>query len=414
MKKFAFILFAVILIAKPVSSFSQAKKGWSIGPLPAIGYNSDLGFQYGALADIFWFGDGSTFPDYIHKFNVEVSQYTKGTGVYHLFYDSEYLLKGIRTTVDVSYLTDKMMDFSGFNGYMANFDSEFAVDNPSFYKMDRRLFRSTIDLQGKLGGNWSWAAGVGLYSYKIGEVRLEKYEGADNLYSRYIAEGIIDETDAPGGTRIELKAGVVHDTRNNESDPTKGIWTESILFGSPGQKSYVKLSLVHRGFIPVYKDKLTFAYRVAVQANFAGEAPFFMQQNLSTLYFRQITSEGLGGVNTLRGVMRNRVVGKGVAWANLELRYRFLNFRFLKQDWYLALNPFLDAGRVIQNYRSDMMKQSLDPLVKPSSEEKIHFSAGAGIKAVMNRNFIVSFEWGKPFDKRDGKNGMNVGLNYIF
>jgi hypothetical protein len=49
MKKFAFILFAVILIAKPVSSFSQAKKGWSIGPLPAIGYNSDLGFQYGAL-----------------------------------------------------------------------------------------------------------------------------------------------------------------------------------------------------------------------------------------------------------------------------------------------------------------------------------------------------------------------------
>jgi outer membrane protein assembly factor BamA len=414
MKKFAFILFAVILIAKPVSSFSQAKKGWSIGPLPAIGYNSDLGFQYGALADIFWFGDGSTFPDYIHKFNVEVSQYTKGTGVYHLFYDSEYLLKGIRTTVDVSYLTDKMMDFSGFNGYMANFDSEFAVDNPSFYKMDRRLFRSTIDLQGKLGGNWSWAAGVGLYSYKIGEVRLEKYEGADNLYSRYIAEGIIDETDAPGGTRIELKAGVVHDTRNNESDPTKGIWTESILFGSPGQKSYVKLSLVHRGFIPVYKDKLTFAYRVAVQANLAGEAPFFMQQNLSTLYFRQITSEGLGGVNTLRGVMRNRVVGKGVAWANLELRYRFLNFRFLKQDWYLALNPFLDAGRVIQNYRSDMMKQSLDPLVKPSSEEKIHFSAGAGIKAVMNRNFIVSFEWGKPFDKRDGKNGMNVGLNYIF
>lgn len=139
-----------------------------------------------------------------------------------------------------------------------------------------------------------------------------------------------------------------------------------------------------------------------------------MQQNLSTLYFRQITSEGLGGVNTLRGVMRNRVVGKGVAWANLELRYRFLNFRFLKQDWYLALNPFLDAGRVIQNYRSYMMKQSLDPLVKPSSEEKIHFSAGAGIKAVMNRNFIVSFEWGKPFDKRDGKNGMNVGLNYIF
>ncbi|PKP36754.1 MAG: hypothetical protein CVT97_08150, partial [Bacteroidetes bacterium HGW-Bacteroidetes-14] len=60
---------------------AKVKKGWNFGPLPAIGYNSDLGFQYGALTDIFYFGDGSRFPEYIHKFNVEVSQYTKGTGV---------------------------------------------------------------------------------------------------------------------------------------------------------------------------------------------------------------------------------------------------------------------------------------------------------------------------------------------
>ena len=414
MKKISIIIFAIFLFATPFSLFSQTKKGWSIGPLPAIGYNSDLGFQYGALADIFWFGDGSTFPDYIHKFNVEVSQYTKGTGVYHLFYDSEYLIKGIRTTVDISYLTDKMMDFTGFNGYMADFNQEFATENPSFYKMDRRLFRATIDLQGSLGGNWKWAVGAGLYSYRIGEVKLEKYAGEDNLYSRYINSQVIDASEAAGGTRVELKLGAVHDTRDNESDPTKGFWTESILFGSPAKKSYLKLSFIHRGFLPIYKDKLTFAYRVALQANLAGEAPFYMQQNLSTLYFRQITSEGLGGVNTLRGVMRNRVVGKGVTWANLEIRYRFLNFRFLKQDWYLALNPFFDAGRVIQSYREDFMKLSNDPFVTPGAKEQFHFSAGAGIKAVMNKNFIVSFEWGKPFDKRDGKNGMNVGLNYIF
>nr|MBP6364818.1 hypothetical protein [Bacteroidales bacterium] len=154
--------------------------------------------------------------------------------------------------------------------------------------------------------------------------------------------------------------------------------------------------------------------RLAAQANLAGEAPFYMQQNISTLYFRQITSEGLGGINTLRGVIRNRVVGKGLAWANFELRYRFLDFRFLKQDWYLALNPFLDAGMVIQPYKLDKMRYSNDPYIWSFADEKLHLSAGAGIKAVMNKNFIVSFEWGKPFDKRDGKNGMNIGLNYIF
>ncbi|GAB1374032.1 hypothetical protein MASR1M46_09130 [Bacteroidales bacterium] len=414
MKKIAVIVLAVILTAEPVHLHSQTKRGWSIGPLPAIGYNSDLGFQYGALADIFWFGDGSTFPKYIHKFNVEVSQYTKGTGVYHLFYDSEYLFKGIRTTVDVSYITDKMMDFTGFNGYSSFYSNDFAAENPSFFKMDRRLFRSTIDIQGSLGGNWKWAAGVGLYSYRLGEVRLEKYEGEDNLYSRYLNAGIISQEEAKGGVHLELKAGVVHDTRDNESDPSKGFWTESILFGSPVGENYLKLSLVHRGYIPIYKKRLTFAYRLAAQTNIAGEAPFYMQQNISTLYFRQITSEGLGGINTLRGIIRNRVVGRGVAWANFEFRYRFLDFRFLKQDWYLALNPFLDAGMVIQPYKLDKMRYSNDPYIWSFAEEKLHLSAGAGIKAVMNKNFIVSFEWGKPFDKRDGKNGMNIGLNYIF
>ncbi|MCE5321263.1 MAG: BamA/TamA family outer membrane protein [Bacteroidales bacterium] len=397
-----------------VQAQKKIKKGWNIGPLPAIGYNSDLGFQYGALADFYYFGDGSTFPEYIHKFNIEVSQYTKGTGVYHLFYDSKHLLKGIRTTIDISYLTDKMMDFIGYNGYMSAYDAVYADANPSFYKMDRRLMRVTADFQGSLGGNWSWAAGIGMYSYKIGEVRLEKYAAADNVYSHYVNAGLIGSGEASGGTRVELKVGLVHDTRNNEVDPTRGMWSEAILFGSPGSSSYLKLSLVHRGFVPVAGDRLTFAYRVAVQANIAGEAPFYMQQNLTTLYFRQISSEGLGGVNTIRGLIRNRVVGQGVAWANLELRYRFLDFRFLKQDWYLALNPFFDAGRTIQYYKSDLMRQSSDPVIFPQDSEALHMTAGLGIKAIMNRNFVVSFEWGKPFDKRDGKNGMNIGLNYIF
>ena len=393
---------------------AKVKKGWNFGPLPAIGYNSDLGFQYGALTDIFYFGDGSRFPEYIHKFNVEVSQYTKGTGVYHMFYDSKHLLKGIRTTLDVSYLTDKMMDFTGFNGFMSQYDPEFALENPSYYKIDRRLMRATADFQGPIGDNWSWAAGIGVYGYKTGEVRLEKYAEADNLYSHYVNAGLIAQDEAAGGTKFEVKAGIVHDTRDNEADPTKGIWREAIFFGSPGAQSYLKLSLVHRGFLPLYKDKLTLAYRVAVQTNLAGEAPFYILQNLSTLYFRQITSEGLGGVNTLRGVMRNRVVGNGVAWANLELRYRFLDFRFLKQDWYLALNPFFDAGRVIQYYKKDMMLAATDPSIETQNSEKLHMTAGAGIKAIMNKNFIVSFEWGKPFNSGDGKNGMNIGLNYIF
>ena len=30
-----------------------AKTGWNFGPLPAVGFNTDLGFQMGALCDIY-------------------------------------------------------------------------------------------------------------------------------------------------------------------------------------------------------------------------------------------------------------------------------------------------------------------------------------------------------------------------
>ena len=38
------------------------KTGWNVAPFPSIGYNSDTGFQMGALCELFYYGDGSTYP----------------------------------------------------------------------------------------------------------------------------------------------------------------------------------------------------------------------------------------------------------------------------------------------------------------------------------------------------------------
>lgn len=417
MKKFTFNLVlyttAILIISVGVLSGQEKKSGWNFGPLPAISYNSDLGFQYGALCDIYWFGDGSTFPDYIHKFNVEVSRYTKGSGVYHLFYDSKYLFKGLRTTLDLSYLTDRMMDFYGYNGYMARYVKD---RGESFYKFDRNLLRATADIQGKITGNLGWVAGAGVYGYKTAPVKLEQYAGEPSLFEEYVNEGLIEADDKDGGTRLELKLGMVYDTRDNEADPYRGFKGEVISVISPGfgAKSYSKLFLSASGYIPLYKDKLTFALRGIYQGTITGEQPFYTLQNITTLYFKQITSEGLGGLNTIRGVLRNRVTGPGVILSNFELRYRFANFKLLGQSWYMVVNPFLDAGRVVQYYKSKEMTQSMNPEIWSILDEKLHFSAGAGVKAVMNRNFIISAEWGKPFKALDGESGLNIGLNFIF
>ncbi|MDD2584802.1 MAG: hypothetical protein WCR61_03830 [Bacteroidales bacterium] len=407
------ILIGASLIATPLYS-QKVKKGWNFGPLPAVSYNSDLGFQYGLLCDIYWFGDGSTYPEYLHKFNIEVSRYTKGSGVYHFFYDSRYLFPGLRVTADVSYLTDTMMDFYGFNGYLSPYNSS---SSDAFYKFNRNLFRSTVDVQGSLGGHFSWVAGIGFYGYKAASVKLEQYQDDPNLYDMYVATGLIGDNEKDGGSVAEFKLGAVYDTRDNEADPYKGFKGELLtLYSLSGKEidSYGKVFASASGFIPIWGERLTFAAKGSLQATIYGEQPFFMLQNISTLYYKQITNEGLGGLNTVRGVLRNRIVGAGIAWANIELRYRFAYFPFLGQNWYLVLNPFFDAGRVIQYHKKELMESLATNPLYSGDNEALHMSAGLGFKAVMNRNFIISAEWGKPFDKRDGTNGLSIGLNFIF
>ncbi len=414
-----FILIAALVlgcgVASAQSEKSDAKTGWNFGPFPAVGYSTDLGFQYGAFAEIYDFGDGTIYPDYFQSFSVEASAYTKGSAVFSFGYDSEHLLPNIRTTFTISYLPDSMMPFYGFNGYMSPYDSS---QGASFYCMDRKYFRTYLDLQGKIVGDLKWAAGLGYYSYEVAPVKLDAYVDMPNLLSLYLDEGIIT-SDELAGKHLEFRAGLTHDTRDSEADPYRGVFTELMVVGSPtlfegGDESFAQLSLSHRGYIPVIGDRLTFAYRLFCQSTIAGEVPFYHLQNLTTLLLRQTYSEGVGGNVSLRGVLRNRAVGAGYFLSNVEMRYRFLDFDFIGQHWYLAFNPFFDMGQVVQPYRADMVQGSTSELIYSGAEESMHYSAGAGCKIVMNRNFILSAEFGKALDAQDGTNSLVLGLNFLF
>ena len=134
MKKF-FILVSLSVIsfglfAQEVTEkkADKIKTGWNVGGLPVVAYDTDLGFEYGVLVNLFNYGDGSIYPKYRHNVYAEVSRYTKGSGINRLFYDSKYLIPGFRVTSDLAYLTDKTYDFYGFNGYESVFNLDWADD----------------------------------------------------------------------------------------------------------------------------------------------------------------------------------------------------------------------------------------------------------------------------------------------
>ena len=447
MKKFyILVLLSIIsfgLFAQEVTEkkADKVKTGWNVGGLPVVAYDTDLGFEYGVLVNLFNYGDGSIYPKYRHNVYAEVSRYTKGSGINRLFYDSKYLIPGFRVTSDLAYLTDKTYDFYGFNGYESVFNLDWADDETddyrsrAFYKYDRKLTRFTTDIQRKMKDErFGWVAGVGLYNFQIDSVDIDKLNKGKSsgdklpyvnggLYQRYIDWGIIDKDEKDGGFATYLKLGAVFDTRDNEPNPMKGIWTEAVLTYAPsflgigGKFEHTKLSITHRQYFTVVPERLSFVYRLGYQGTLWGTCPFDLQPNMTTLFLRGATNEGLGGAKSLRGIIRNRVIGDGIAYGNIELRWKFAKFYFIKQNFYLSFNTFIDAGQVVQPIKFE--KNFAETGYTESDyfsndDESIHPSWGAGLRIVMNQNFIIAIDHGRVFKKEDGTAGTYIGLNFLF
>ena len=143
------------------------KKGWNFGILPSVAFDADLGFQFGALSNIFYYGDGSTYPEYLHSLYVEIAYTTKRYGIFRFNYDSKYLIPKHRFSFDATYLPDAMCDFYGFNGYSSIFNDnwrnskKYSVEegykSRAFYKFKRDLLRVAADIQGTIHKNWKWS-----------------------------------------------------------------------------------------------------------------------------------------------------------------------------------------------------------------------------------------------------------------
>lgn len=92
---------------------TEKKTGWEFGVLPCLTYSSDMGFQYGVFGDFYYYGDGSTYPNYRDKISYEASHFTKGLTRLYLAYDSKVLIPKVRTTLSFTYIDDPLYNFWG-------------------------------------------------------------------------------------------------------------------------------------------------------------------------------------------------------------------------------------------------------------------------------------------------------------
>jgi len=441
------LLFSLSLLAQEADSTSSKKEekvktGFNLGGVPVVAYDSDIGFKYGALLNLYWYGDGSRYPQYDHSLYVEWSRTTKGNGINQITYETDKLIPGIRSLFEISYLTEKALDFYGFNGYQAVYDLDFEQEgldqfgnaNRLFYRHSRNLLRIKADFQGEIiGQKFRWLGGVAYYGNAIDSVdidglnegKTEDLLSKNSLYGYYVDKGMIKPDQVNGGKHTILKGGLVYDTRDNEPNPFTGVWSEMQLHYAPAFLSntdygYARIILTHRQYFTLIPEWMNLAYRVSYQGKIAGEMPFYMMPFMFQTA-PKLTRDGVGGSKTVRGVRRNRIVGDGFAFGNFELRGKILRTSLFKQNFYIALSAFVDAGMVTQKYNfnteglSDPLPDDFpDQIVDLNAKEIPHVGFGGGIHFALNQNFIVTADYGFAAKKEDGSTGLYINLNYLF
>ena len=105
----------------------------------------------------------------------------------------------------------------------------------------------------------------------------------------------------------------------------------------------------------------------------------------------------------------------------------------MNQYFYIAVNPFFDAGIITKPYKADALAKIADadgkiydpafniltgtgdPIYDASKVNTLVYSGGAGLKIAMNQNFIVSADFAKCFTEgMDAGLWIGIGINYQF
>ena len=219
----------------------------------------------------------------------------------------------------------------------------------------------------------------------------------------------------------------MYDTRDYEAAPTKGIWAEAHIMLAPGflgtSHPYYRYMATFRHYVPIYKEDLVFAYRLNYQGTIGNYLPYYILPVFSNIG-REYDRDGIGGYRTVRGLMRDRVMGLDVAFYNVEFRWRFVRFALWKQNIAMGLNIFTDGAIVTRGYNlayrpstennTPELRELYDQYINLERTDRLHASAGVGYRLIINRNFIIALDYAIPFNRQDGTGSFYLNTGYLF
>lgn len=333
----------------------------NIAFLPALSYNSDFGLVGGGILNfVHYKRDYSPFYKYA-SLNGLIS--TRGLASVSLLFDKPNLYNSsVRLTGEL--FIDRILEDAYFG--IGNYD-EISKENR---KNGIYYFKSFT-----VGGNIN-------FRYPFDTRHLSNLEFITSLSVEYstpwdneIDKLIMNERPIgiTGNTTVELGAGVILESRDNEFRPQKGNYFEVLAnFGH----HWIDKNKFSAGFNADYRQYLTF--HLIRDVTFANR--LYFENTATDIAFWQLAS--LGGKNTLRGYPIRRFIDNNAIVLNSELRTWLFKIDALKSEF--GGNLFFDIGKTFPN------NSSLKNIVND-----LKYSFGfSGTAAFLNPDFILRTDIG--------------------
>jgi outer membrane protein assembly factor BamA len=382
----------LILLATAASSIAaQRPAGVEFSGIPALNFDADEGLGYGAILALYKYEPGST----TYRWTVQPTVFmtTRGRRDYTLFFDSPSSdTRRWRVTAYAGREQQLAAPYYGIGNETA-YDATLETGATRYYYrygLDR--LRASADVQHTLGRpSLRYLVGVGASSETVD---LTPFDSGSTLIERDM------NGRQPGATRTNyVRGGLTWDTRDREIGTRSGTWADLLVQRVDAKLgaswNYTRWTAAARHYEPL-GGRVTLANRLVLQ-NTIGDAPFYSLAELPTT---QKSQDGLGGTSSIRGIPKDRFVGKGILVSNNELRWRAADFGLIGRPSSLVLSGFVDAGRVWA-----------DGVELSSALRDLHSGYGGGARLGFGPSFVISTDVGHSSQTAAA---VYIGLGYLF
>lgn len=299
---------------------------------------------------------------YAGLFSLDVGQGFTGARMAVARFHAPLLKQDWRLNTVAGTTRETRLGYFGLGNDTKNDESLVTKRQPHWYEARRTRYFGSLEVSRRITGPL-WIAGQGGVEHSnLGDL------SDPSLFRNDFGTGNLTDTDVRG--RVSL----VLDTRDNEFNTTRGLFAQASVGGGTGGDGYSRVSADVRGYVSL-REGTVFAARVA-GSGLSSKAPLNARYEMPTW-------EGeipvLGGTMSNRGLAFQRLAGKGVLFANAELRHNLLD---LGDFGAFTLFGFFDAGRVFEQTDFKL------------TTEDMKIGAGGGLAIRILRFTIWTFNFG--------------------